>query len=314
MRSFNRSTFLVTGAAMLLTSLISAPPSMAAVISFPGDRPFTLFLPTSYESSKPAPLILALHGYSSSGEKFEKYLNLTAVAQARGILYVHPDGTADKAGNRFWNATPECCDFAPKKVNDDGYLMSIIDEVSKKYNVDQDRIYVIGHSNGGFMANHMACSHADRLAAIVNIAGGTYSEISNCKPVAPVNVLQIWGTSDETYKINHILGVAIPGAVKTVASWARFDRCSKTLLRSSERLDLERKLPGKESTVGQYLGCESGATVESWTIIGGDHVPAISKTFTADIVDFLLAHPRGSKEPDPQLPRSQIQNKVIALS
>jgi len=296
MRLFDRRIVLVALSAILLTSFLTAAPSTAAVISFSGVRPFKLFVPSTYETATAAPLILALHGYSQSGAKFEKYLNITAVAQARGILYVHPDGTADKAGHQFWNATPACCDFAPKKVNDDAYLMSIIDQVSKKYSVDPNRIYVIGHSNGGFMANHMACAHADRIAAIVDLAGGTYSNPSTCKPASPISVLQIWGTSDVTYKGNHIVGKTISGALQTIASWARLDRCSNKIVKSPEKLDLERKLRGSESTVSQYTGCKTGATVESWTILGGGHVPAISKTFTSDVVDFLLAHPKGSTD------------------
>jgi polyhydroxybutyrate depolymerase len=163
MRCFDRRIVLLTVWVILLTSFSGMASSNAAVVSFTGARPFKLFVPTSYNKINPAPLLLALHGYASSGNQLEKYLNLTAVAQARGVLYVHPDGTADKSGNRFWNATPECCGYAKMKVNDDQYLMDIIDSVSRKYNVDPDRIFIIGHSNGGFMVNHMACAHADRI-------------------------------------------------------------------------------------------------------------------------------------------------------
>jgi len=293
MKHFDRRIVLLTVSAIFLMSFSAIAPSNAAVVSFGGTRPFKLFVPTSYNKANPAPLILALHGYSRSGNQLEKYLNITAVAQARGILYVHPDGTADKAKNRFWNATPECCDFATKKVNDDAYLMSIIDEVSKKYAVDPARIYIIGHSNGGFMANRMACNHANRIAAVVSLAGGSYIKSSACQATAPISVLQIWGTSDETYKSNHILGRAIPGAVQTTASWAKLDRCSMKVVKLPVRLDLERKLKGEETTISQYQGCPAGTTVELWTIVGGEHVPAISKSFTADVVDFLMAHPKG---------------------
>jgi polyhydroxybutyrate depolymerase len=295
MKFFNRRFALLTISTIIFTSFTGMAASHAAVISFPGERPFKLFVPSSYNKDSPAPLILALHGYRSSGNKLESYLNLTAVAQVQGILYVHPDGTADKAGTRFWNATPECCDFGANKINDDGYLLSVIDEVSKKYNVDPLRIYIIGHSNGGFMANRMACAHADRIAAVVSLAGATYENPSACKPTSPINVLQIWGTSDETYAGNHILGRSSPGALKTVSSWVRLDRCSRKAVVLTQALDLDRKIKGEETIVSQYQGCATGATVEFWTIVGGDHVPAISKTFTSDVVDFLMAHPKMEK-------------------
>lgn len=294
MKFSHRGLVIFTVSAIALSTFSGIAASNAAVVSFPGARPFNLFVPTSYDAAKPAPLILALHGYASSGDKLEKYLHLTAVAQARGILYVHPDGTADKAGTRFWNATPECCDFRSRKVNDDAYLMSIIDEVSKNYAVDPERIYIIGHSNGGFMANRMACNHADRIAAVVNLAGGSFVKPTVCKPTVPISVLQIWGTADVTFKGNHILGRSIPGAVQTIASWGRLDQCSNKMVALTQKLDLEARLKGNETTVSQYSDCASSTAVEFWKIVGGDHVPKISKNFTSDLVDFLMAHPKNA--------------------
>jgi len=291
-KSYNRKAVFLVVSAFFLATFAGASSGNAAEVSFGGPRPFKLFVPTTYNPSFPAPLILALHGFSQSGDKFEKYLNLAPVAEARGILYVHPDGTADKTGTRFWNATPECCDFHSPKVNDDSYLMSIIDEVSKNYTVDPERIYIIGHSNGGFMANRMACMHADRIAAVVSLAGGSFVRSSMCKPSAPINVLEIWGTKDVTYDGNHIMGKPIPSAAKTAATWASLDRCSKNMFVLSDKLDLDAKLTGPETIVGQYTECAANADVEFWRIVGADHVPKLSKDFASDIVDFLLAHPK----------------------
>jgi polyhydroxybutyrate depolymerase len=291
-RFSNSKTVFLVVSAIFLATFVGTPSGNAAQISFSGPRPFKLFVPSTYNASFPAPLIIALHGYSQTGDKFEKYLNLTSVAQARGILYVYPNGTADKSGTRFWNATPQCCDIHTPKVNDSGYLMSIIDQVSKTYSVDPDRIYIIGHSNGGFMANTMACLHADRIAAVVSMAGGGYADSSMCKPSAPINILEIWGTKDVTFKGNHMMGQVIPGAVKTAAIWGALDHCSKTTYVLPQRLDLDSKQKGAETTQYQYTECKDNADVEFWTIAGAPHVPTLSKNFTSDVVDFLLAHPK----------------------
>lgn len=291
-RSFNRKTVFLVVSVVFLATFAGMPNSNAAEVAFGGARPFKLFVPSTYNSSFPAPLIIALHGYSQSGDKFEKYLNLAPVAESRGILYVHPNGTADKTGTRFWNATPECCDIHSPKVNDDGYLMNIIDEVTKNYSVDPERIYIIGHSNGGFMANTLACMHADRIAAVVSMAGGGFAKSSMCKPSSPINVLEIWGTKDVTFTGNHMMGKVIPGAVKTAAIWGTLDHCSKTVFVLPQRLDLDSKLKGSETTQYQYTECADNADVEFWSIAGAEHVPTLSKNFAADVVDFLLAHPK----------------------
>jgi len=275
-----------------ITLIFATTPSKAATPTPAPPRPFSIFVPTSYSASTPAPLIIALHGFNQNGAKFEKYLDLTPVAQADGIIYVHPDGTADTHGVRFWNATPECCDFQSPKVDDDAYLMSIIDTVSAQYAVDPNRIYIIGHSNGGFMANHMACDHADRIAAIVNMAGGTFTTAAACRPAAPISVLEIWGTADVTYKGNHILGKPISGAVKTFTNWAALNKCSKVSRVSPQKLDLDRQIPGAETVDTQYLDCPSGTAIDFWKINGASHVPELSKEFTSDVVNWLLAHPK----------------------
>ena len=68
-------------------------------------------------------------------------------------------------------------------------------------NVDPYRIYVAGHSNGGFMSYRLACTHADRIAAIVSLAGATFDTPADCSPTEPVAVLQIHGTADDTCPI-----------------------------------------------------------------------------------------------------------------
>lgn len=294
MKFFDRRIIFFTASVITLATLSGLTPASASVVSFPGTRPFDLFVPTSYNKAKPVPLLLALPGYTWVGSQIEKYLKLTAVAQARGILYVHPTGTVDKAGNRFWNATPACCNFYGSTVNDEGYLMSIIDDVSKKYNVDPKRIFIIGHSNGGFMAHRMACTHSDRIAAIVSISGASFADPSQCKPSSPISVLQIWGTGDKTLPFAGGTngGNPYPGAAQTVANWAALDHCAKKMNVISQKPVLGALVKAKKTMIGRYEGCAASTTVELWTVIGGPHIPSISTNFAKKVVDFLMAHPK----------------------
>ena len=68
------------------------------------DRPFDVFVPSTYDSSTPMPLVVLLHGYGATGAIQEAYFGLQPLAEQRGFLYVHPDGTKDPLGNQFWNA------------------------------------------------------------------------------------------------------------------------------------------------------------------------------------------------------------------
>ena len=282
---------------VLLTVLLSVVPvevSYAATTPFPGIRPFNLSVPTSYNRAIPEPLIIGLSGYNQTGADFERYLNLEPLTNSSGILYVYPDGAKDSRKVRFWNGTPECCDFEYPKVDDDAYIMSVIDKVSAQYAVDPLRIYIIGHSNGGFLASALACNHSDRIAAIVSMAGASYTTAAACKVRSPISVLEIWGSKDPTFSGNHIRGRPIPGALQIFNTWGAINQCSPITVSSPNSLDLDSKVPGPETTVTEFQQCPAETAVDLWRIAGAGHRPRLSSNFDAQIINFLLAHPKSS--------------------
>lgn len=262
-----------------------------------GDRPVTVNVPASYAPGKAAPLLILLHGYSASGAIEDAYLGVAAEADKRGFLYAHPDGTVDSQGNRFWNASDACCnlDPVPSKVDDSAYLSKLVADISARYTVDPKRVYFFGHSNGGFMSYRMACEHADKIAAIVSLAGAMPADTSKCNPAAPVAVLEIHGTADTVIDYNGaaINGHPYPGVTTTVGDWVKLDGCATTADTTAAPLDLDTSIPGDETTVSKYAaGCKPGGHAELWTIMGGSHIPVISMAFTPNVFDFLVAHPK----------------------
>lgn len=82
-----------------------------------GDRPVPYFrAPSSYDPSKPAPLVMVLHGYGAGGTLQAAYFMLANIADEKGFFIVAPDGTVDSRGKHFWNATDTCCDLDDRKV------------------------------------------------------------------------------------------------------------------------------------------------------------------------------------------------------
>src|SRR5690606_28936935 len=133
------------------------PPSEPPPTVFGGERPVTLHVPPQYDPAEPMPLVVLLHGYRVSGVVQERFLKFAPQADARGFLYLYPDGTKNSQSLGFWNASDACCDFEGSGVDDVAYLIGLVHEVQEAYNVDPKRIYFMGHSNGGFMAYRMAC-------------------------------------------------------------------------------------------------------------------------------------------------------------
>jgi polyhydroxybutyrate depolymerase len=282
----------------------SAALQTAAVVGV-GDRSVTVYVPASYEPGKPAPLLILLHGYGSSGREHDAYFHLGAAAAQRGFLYAYPDGTLDSTGNRFWSATDACCDFDRTGVNDVAYLNAVITTIQASYAVDPKRIDLIGHSNGGFMSYRLACAHAEQIAAIVSLAGASFANPADCAPSAPVGVLEIHGTADNViaFKGGTIEGIgsgrlmsSYPGAEGTVNAWATYDGCGAAPSTGAERVDVDADLSAAgapaEASVTRWTGCKPGGAVELWTVPGGGHDPTISAAFPDAVLDFLQAHPK----------------------
>ena len=256
-------------------------------------RPYSEFVPSSYSSKSPAPLVVLLHGYGSSGKQQETYMNFSAVAEQRGFILTYPDGIVDATGKQFWNATEVCCNFF-SEVDDDAYLISMLNDMESKYSIDRKRIYFVGHSNGGFMSYRMACKHSDRIAAIASLAGATFLNSSDCAAKDPVSVLQVHGTSDTTilYDGGSILGRQYPSATASATQWATFDRCSNNAVPRADKLDLVTTIAGSETSITSWNNCRNGTEVELWTLDQGAHVPALSNTFASKIYDFFASHPK----------------------
>ncbi len=257
-----------------------------------GRGPVTVNVPPSYDPVVPMPLVMLLHGYGDTGAGLEGALHLTDLSDRLGFFYVYPDGSVNQAGEHYWNGSV-CCDPDGSDPDDSGYLRALIDAIVAELNVDTERVYVFGLSNGAFMAYRMACEHADIVTAVASWAGATYLDPADCTPSEPVRVLEIHGTGDTAVDydggdMSAFGGGLFPGAVETVEQWAASNQCSLVADLSSPRLNIDTGLPGFETTVMRYnRNCLPGGSSELWTIDGGPHVGCMSRDFAPLVLDFF---------------------------
>ncbi len=257
-----------------------------------GGRPVQLYIPASRPSGAPTALIVVLHGYTGNAAGVVEFFGLRPLADQRGFVIAAPQGTTDGQGDTFWNASRACCNFQGSGVDDSGFLSRVIATVVATQRIDPARVYVVGHSNGAFMAHTFACQHADQVAAIACLAGAMDVEAS-CDPSEPVSVLQVHGSADEAILVNggEINARPYTSAATTVARWRGADGCSGDA-RPGPRFDADANVPGDDLTPTTWTGCRGGTEVALWTIAGGSHVPALTPAFSAALVDWLEAHHR----------------------
>lgn len=239
------------------------------------------------------PLLVFLHGLGGSGQELTAALQLAEMAEAFGFAFIAPEGEIDRSGRRFWNAGNTCCNFDDIAVDHVAALERWIGEATAHVRVDPARVYLVGFSNGGFMAYRAACELGRLLSGIFSIAGAGLSDPSACRPDKALSVVQIHGDRDAIVKFDggHLFADTrrprYPSAEKSLKSWATFDGCTGEPAPLRE-LDLDPRTPGAETVVSSYPGC-SGRRVELWRVTGGDHSSGLSRFSLKAILDFIAA-------------------------
>jgi polyhydroxybutyrate depolymerase len=263
-----------------------------------------VYLPRQFASQESWPLVVLLHGFSGTADQQDQYLTLRYRVSGRGFVLLTPDGTLtpkgtlgadgkDLGGNPFWNATNYCCDFARTGVDDTGYLKKLIETVKLNYNIDPNRVYIFGHSNGGFMANRLACEMGGQIAGIANLAGGSFADPAMCRDPKPVSYLQIHAVDDKTISFDDGLP-QYAGGKPTIDQWITKNGCSAKG-RPTINKDFVLTIPGNDTSVEAWNECFTERTTMLWTIKGHEdkhhnaHVPIFNLNFTDAVLDFLLA-------------------------
>ena len=162
-------------------------------------RDYYVYAPTRRDNTELVPLYVGLHGLTGTGATQIRSMAALACELCGGIL-VCPQGLEDM-GMTGWNAGVQHA-ISGKAVdlhgdyNDVGFINAMIDNLLSKYPIDKDRIFVIGFSMGGFMANRLAVEYGDRFRAVCSINGTLGKLFWDAKPKCPVNFLHIHGTAD----------------------------------------------------------------------------------------------------------------------
>jgi polyhydroxybutyrate depolymerase len=256
--------------------------------------------PPGIDASTRYPFVLFLHGLGGTGKSFAAALGVEKLAASKKFFWASPDGSLDKRQRRFWSATTGCCDFDHTGVDHVASLGAMIRQARRTPGIDPARVYVIGFSNGAFMAHRLGCD-VPGIAGIVSVAGAAPTE-GTCAPDTPVAALEIHGDADKSvrYEGGHVLDMAeVPvhrSVDDTMGVWMAANRCREPLAEKGH-LDLMPGLPGAETVDLRFGGCR--APVALWRVVGGDHFIATSRAALEQMWSFLesASKPAGTTAP-----------------
>ena len=226
-------------------------------------RTYRLYRPTIYTGTTSVPLVLNLHGYTSTALQQQFYGNFMPIADTANFIIVHPQGTKDGSNQPYWNAG-----ISTLGANDLLFLSQLIDSIKAGYNIDANCIYSTGMSNGGFMSNYLACNLSNKIAAIAGVTGTIFTNwFNSCNPSRPVPVMHIHGTADPTVPYSGNTTMIAPDTL--VKMWRIKNNCNPVPSFSN--------VPNINTTDGctaehyTYSGGNNGSSVEFYKILGGGH-------------------------------------------
>ena len=227
-------------------------------------RDYILYVPANYTGASSVPLLFNFHGYTSNANDQMWYGDFRSISDTAGFIIVHPQGTIDGNGATHFNVG-----WGASSVDDVSFTGALIDSLSSEYNINLDRVYSTGMSNGGFMSFLLACELSDRIAGIASVTGSIVPfTLTTCNALHPTPVMQIHGTTDGTVPYTGGIGWSEP-ITSLMDYWANYNNCTLTPV-IENMPDINA---GDGSTVEKYsyLSGDSCVEVIHYKITNGDH-------------------------------------------
>ena len=278
-------------------------------------RRYRVHVPKKYDAANPTPVVVVFHGGGGNPESMVRLTGMNAKSDEAGFIVVYPYGSGlDPERGLTFNGGG-CCGYAmQRKIDDIGFTRAMLDDLAKVANVDTNRVFATGLSNGGIMSHYVASELSDRIAAVAPVGGPLMMDAPNAK--RPVPVMHFHGTGDEFAPFKGGFGKGGAGGKgvtdfksvdHTIQSWVKANDCKP----EPEVVALPDKADdGMKCTRKTWSGGKDGSEVVLIEIENGGHtwpgneptVPMLGKS-TKDISandlmwEFFQKH---SMKPEPK--------------
>lgn len=234
------------------------------------NRVYQIHLPPAWMPGTGGPVVIALHGMLQSAGGMESYLGMERVADREGFAVVYPhglgnawkDGRAPALRMTFWSPPGDDVEF----------LSELVRTLVDRRIADPSRVYLMGLSNGGYMAYRMACERPDLFAAFATLSATVPSTyLRTCRPNRAVPILMINGTAD---MVVPYYGNGLPGrmsllpVVKTAKLFAGLNGCGKP---AESAVPRRTGMEATSVTLIYWSNCRDQSAVLLFRVNGGGH-------------------------------------------
>lgn len=227
-----------------------------SLISSGVKREYLLYVPRSYDAARATPLVISMHGAGGWPVQQKDASRWNELAEREGFIVVYPSANHDSF-LPVWRVERD-----ERLTRDVRFISDLIDRLESQYNIDRDRIYANGLSNGGGMAFALSCTMPDRIAAVGLVASAQTLPFSWCSDRHAVPVIAFHGTADPIVPYNGGVtwisaGRSFPSLPLFMEKWARRNGCTSVRIKGEYR---------------EYTNCVDNATVALYTLREGGHV------------------------------------------
>jgi polyhydroxybutyrate depolymerase len=243
-------------------------------------RTYEILIPTGYDAAKATPLVFIMHGGGGDGARIMEQTKFNEKANAEGFILVAPDGVDNNWNDgRGYTARGNTTDTVTE--NDDvGFIKALVAEVQASYNIDDNRIYIAGVSNGAMMSQRVICE-APGIFAAVGAASGPMFTLTPETCNGTTAVIGVQGTDDPFWPIED--GNGIPEfprlldrnadqkvtSLKEISNiWVTKNACAVTPIETKLNATVA---DGTSVTHYVYPDCAAGLPVEYYVVTGMGH-------------------------------------------
>ena len=262
------------------------------------ERCWLTLLPSDYTDNESYPLVVDMHGYTGTNYNMYNYSDWDRISEEHDVIIAYPQGHENS-----WNAG-WCCGVAHDiGIDDVGFILQMVEQISTNFSINDSKIYASGHSNGCAMTQKLA-NEASHIFA----AGGCMALylLEDADPsFSPTPIIEVHGILDVVipYSNSHSSSVIFDnslvgdeGAMKNIATWAEMNGCSGILPEMIEEYP--------DYSIQGYTNCDENVEVQLVTLHLADHNPYPSANptgiqTTQMVWDFMDRFTLNPEENDP---------------
>lgn len=242
-------------------------------------RTYSMYIPEGLPAG--SPLVVYTHGY---GSKRRWLGDLNSAADRHGFAVCYPDGSPDSRGKDGWKVG-----YPPQEsmtVDEAAFFKTLLKEVTTRFNLSSDDVFMAGMSNGGDLCYQLAFTAPTLFKAYASVAGLAFDWLYREHSLStPVRFMEIHGNADRTSRWEGDLEneggwgsyIAVP---KAIESLVRNNGCTTVLTDTIKSLsDSTRNIIHTT-----FTGAPSGCDIELYEIDGGKHSWAAKDLPTSEII------------------------------